>query len=112
MEKIAPDQTVDLDFKCCFFGAIRGKNKNGEPIGIVSHVYAHRNNFSHKDFECSFYASVLKESGGTKDISFDDPEVWKLGQTTETFNRREDIIKQYENESRSIEYCSVEEFNC
>ncbi len=108
MEKITKEQPADLNFKCCFFGAIRGKKESGELVGLVSEVYTHRNDFSHKDFECSFYGSLPKD-GSLDNVSLDDPEVWKLGKQDETFERREEIIAQYQNENRAIEYFEVGE---
>lgn len=109
MEKITQEQPTDLKFKCSFFGAIRGRNKSGELIGLVSHVYAHRNDFSHKDFECSFYGSISKDEMKSKNVAFEDPEIWKLGDVDEIFNKRDEIIRQYQAENRDIHYFEVME---
>lgn len=108
MEKISQEQPTDLNFKCCFFGAIRGKRKNGELIGLISHAYTHRNDFSHKDFECSFYGSMPYNIDQPRDVDFDDPEVWKLSTPNDIFGRREDIIDQYKKENRVIEFVDIE----
>ncbi|MEL7001557.1 MAG: hypothetical protein AAFN93_02350 [Bacteroidota bacterium] len=111
MEKITQGQSADLQFKCCFFGAIRGENGDGKEVGLISHVYSHRNDFSHKDFECSFYGSISKDDSKSKSVSFNDPEVWKMSTTDEIFKRREEIIEQYQIEGRDIVYCEIEEIH-
>lgn len=112
MEKINLKEPVNIDFKCCFFGAIRGEKKDGKLVGLISHAYLHRNSFSHKDFECSFYESLPASDVDTSAVSFNDPEVWKLSQPEEVFKKREEIIGQYKKENRHIEYVDVLERDC
>lgn len=103
MEKIIKEQPAELNFKCCFFGAIRGQKSSGEPIGLVSYVYSHNSHFSHKDFECSLCGSLPKDEA----VQFDDPEVWKLSKQEQIFEKREEIIAQYKIENREIEYFEI-----
>ncbi|MEO1049524.1 MAG: hypothetical protein AAFX87_02820 [Bacteroidota bacterium] len=113
MEKISADKTVDTKFKCCYFGAMRGTGKDGKPVAIVSDVYVDDHNFSHKNFECSFYDSIVNDRASFSDINFDDPEIWKLSEPGQSFEKREKIIDQLVAEKREILHCEVKEnLNC